>query len=178
MGSIYKRGKVHWVKYYRNGKPYRESTKSHKEADAKRLLKKREGEISEGKLPGIYFDRVTFDELAEDFLRDYRINQKKSLKRAEYSVNHLNDYFEGIKEDHFIFGIAPEHGWLVRHGHPGRYGREDGRAFLAHLPSGPRRGCIIDWTSKRPGQSLFGSIFLSWRLSLRPIGFQTRLTDL
>ena len=97
MGSIYKRGKVYWIKYYRNGKPYRETTKSHKEADAKRLLKKREGEISEGKLPGIYFDRVTFDELAEDFLRDYRINQKKSLKRAERSVNHLNEYFEGMR---------------------------------------------------------------------------------
>ena len=34
MGSIYKRGKVYWIKYYRNGKPYRESTKSLKEADA------------------------------------------------------------------------------------------------------------------------------------------------
>ena len=55
MGSIYKRGKTYWIKYYRNGKPYRESTKSKKEADAKRLLKKREGEISQGKLPGIYF---------------------------------------------------------------------------------------------------------------------------
>jgi hypothetical protein len=35
MGSIYKRGKVYWIQYYRNGKPYRESTKSKKEADAK-----------------------------------------------------------------------------------------------------------------------------------------------
>ena len=52
MGSIYKRGKTYWIQYYRNGKPYRESTKSKKEADAKRLLKKREGEISDGKLPG------------------------------------------------------------------------------------------------------------------------------
>jgi len=33
MGSIYKRGKVYWVQYYRNGKPYRETTKSKKEAD-------------------------------------------------------------------------------------------------------------------------------------------------
>ena len=82
MGSIYKRGRVYWVQYYRNGKPYRESAKSKKESDAKRLLKKREGEISEGKLPGIYFDRIKFDELSEDFLRDYRINQKKSLDRA------------------------------------------------------------------------------------------------
>lgn len=52
---------IYWIKYYHNGKPYRETTKSHKEADAKRLLKKREGEISEGKLPGIYFDRVKLD---------------------------------------------------------------------------------------------------------------------
>ena len=74
MGSIYKRGTTYWIQYYRNGKPYRESTKSRKEADAKRLLKKREGEISEGKLPGIYFDRVKFDELAEDFITDYEIN--------------------------------------------------------------------------------------------------------
>jgi integrase len=95
MGSVYKRGNTYWIQYYRHGKPYRESTKSKKEADAKRLLRKREGEISEGKLPGIYFDRVTFDELAEDFLRDYRINQRKSLARAERSTGHLKRYFEG-----------------------------------------------------------------------------------
>jgi integrase len=61
------------------------------------LLKKREGEISQGKLPGIYFDKVRFDELAEDFLVDYRINQKKSLKRAENSVGHLKKTFEGMR---------------------------------------------------------------------------------
>lgn len=97
MGTIYKRGNTYWLKYYRNGKPYFESAKSTKEGDAKKLLKKREGEISEGKLLGIYFDRVKFDELAEDFLTDYRINQKKSLVRAERSTNHLKDYFEGFK---------------------------------------------------------------------------------
>ena len=97
MGSIYKRGKVYWIQYYRNGKPYRESTKGRKESDAKRLLKKREGEISEGKLPGIYFDRVKFDELAEGFLRDYRINNRKSLVRAERSTGHLKRYFEGYR---------------------------------------------------------------------------------
>ena len=97
MGTIYKRGNTYWLKYYRNGKPYYESTGSSKETDAKRLLKRREGEISEGKLPGIYFDRVKFDELAEDFLTDYRINQKKSLVRAERSTGHLKEYFEGFK---------------------------------------------------------------------------------
>jgi len=95
MGSIYKRGTVFWIQYYRNGKPYRESTKSKKETDAKKLLRLREGELAQGKLPSITFERVKFDELAEDFLRDYRINQKKSLFRAEISVKHLKKRFEG-----------------------------------------------------------------------------------
>jgi integrase len=97
MGTIYKRGNTYWLKYYRNGKPYYESTKSNKETDAKKLLKKREGEISEGKLPGVYFDKVRFDELAGDFLTDYRINQKKSLERAERSTKQLKKHFEGLR---------------------------------------------------------------------------------
>ena len=108
MGMIYRRkwkradgtiveGKTLWIKYYdRNGKPIRESTGSTKDADAKRLLKRREGEISSGKLPGIYFDRVKFDELAEDFLADYRLNGK-DVVRAELSVNHLKKEFEGMR---------------------------------------------------------------------------------
>lgn len=102
MGSIYKRGNVFWIKYYRNGKPYQESTRSYKDVDAKRLLKKREGEISEGKLPGIYFDRVRFDDLAKDFLTEYRVNQRKSLVRAERSVEHLKEVFEGVRVTNII----------------------------------------------------------------------------
>ena len=68
MEGVYKRGNTYWIKYYRNGRPYRESTQSVKEAYTKRLLKKCEGEIPQGKSPGIYFDKVRFDELAEDFL--------------------------------------------------------------------------------------------------------------
>lgn len=97
MGMIYKRGKTYWVKYYRNGKPYRESTRSTKEAEAKRLLKKREGEISQGKPPGVYFDRVRFDELADNLLADYRVNQKRSLVRAQEAVEHLRQAFEGVR---------------------------------------------------------------------------------
>jgi integrase len=96
MGSIYKRGNVFWIKYYRYGKPYRESTRSTKEADAKRLLKKREGEISQGKLPGIYFDKVRLDELAEDLLTDYLINGQK-VKTVEKRLIHLKPAFEGVR---------------------------------------------------------------------------------
>lgn len=42
-GHIYKRGNIYWIKYYRGGKPYYESTKSEKESEAKRVLRKRLG---------------------------------------------------------------------------------------------------------------------------------------
>ena len=55
MGSIYRRTVVDeesgkrveigpfWIKYYRNGRPFRESAHSEKITDAKRLLALREG---------------------------------------------------------------------------------------------------------------------------------------
>lgn len=64
---------------------------------AKKLLDRREGEIAQGKLPAILFEKVTFQELSEDFLRDYRINKKKSLSKAEDSVNHLMREFKGAR---------------------------------------------------------------------------------
>jgi len=95
MGSIYKRGSIYWIQFYRNGKPYRESSHSELITHAQRLLKKREGEIAEGRLPGIYFDKVKFDELAQDFITDYRINGKDTLKKAEQFVKYLSGSFEG-----------------------------------------------------------------------------------
>ena len=97
MGYVYKRGDIYWLKYYRHGKPYRESSKSGKITRAQKLLKKREGEIAEGKLPGFYFDKVTFNQLAEDFLTDYRINGKDTLSKAERSVKYLKEFFGGMK---------------------------------------------------------------------------------
>ncbi len=40
---------------------------------------------------------MRFDELAEDLLTDYRVNQKKSLRRINELVNHLKDYFNGYR---------------------------------------------------------------------------------
>jgi len=82
---------------YRNGKLYRESSSSTKKMVAKKLLDRREGEIAQGLAPSIIFEKVVFDELVEDFLTDYRINGKKSLDRAELSVKHLREGFEGMR---------------------------------------------------------------------------------
>ncbi|MCG6534286.1 MAG: site-specific integrase [Syntrophales bacterium LBB04] len=58
---------------------------------------KREGEISKGELPGIYLDRIIFDELGKDLITDYRINKRKSIDRAELAVKHLGDMFGGTR---------------------------------------------------------------------------------
>ena len=97
VGSLYQRGNIWWVKYYRNGRPIRESTHSTKKMVARKLLERRTGEISLGLTPGAFLSKVSFDELAEGLLRDYRINQKKSLKRADLSVRTLKRHFSGMK---------------------------------------------------------------------------------
>ncbi len=63
---------------------------------AKRLLEQREGDIAQGKIPGIHFDKVNFDELAEDFLTDYKVNGKDVI-RAEISVRRLIKVFGGMR---------------------------------------------------------------------------------
>ena len=88
---------IYWIKYFRHGKPYRESSHSDKVTVAERLLKRRQGEIEKGELPGIVFDKVKFNELASDFLTDYRINAKDTLVKAERSVKYLAKFFGGMR---------------------------------------------------------------------------------
>ncbi|MGO9613078.1 MAG: tyrosine-type recombinase/integrase [Dissulfurispiraceae bacterium] len=97
MGAIYKRGNTYWIKYYRYGKPFYESSGSEKETDAKKLLKSREGSIVDGKFHGLIGERIVFDELTEDLLNDYKVNSRKSLERAGISIAHLKKYFSGAK---------------------------------------------------------------------------------
>jgi integrase len=88
---------VWWVKYYRHGKPYRESSKSTKRDDAQRLLARRLGEISEGKLPGVCFDRVKWDEIAGDYLRHFKLSGNRAVERTEMALAHLNRHFAGMR---------------------------------------------------------------------------------
>ncbi|HIJ75240.1 MAG TPA: site-specific integrase [Deltaproteobacteria bacterium] len=84
---------VYWVKYYKDGKPLRESTKTTDYDEAVAFLADRMADVTKGKTPNIKLNRVKFDNLSEDFLSDYRINGKKSLNRAEISVAHLKAFF-------------------------------------------------------------------------------------
>jgi len=97
MGTIYKRGNIFWIKYYRNGKPYYGSTHTRNEAEAKRKLKLREGQIAKGEFPGLRVEKILFDELAQDLINDYKLNGKKSLERVQDSIQHLNKHFSEMR---------------------------------------------------------------------------------
>jgi hypothetical protein len=99
-GSIYqpKHSRFWWVKYYRNGKPYRESTHTTEERKAQKLLQKRLAEITSGNFSGPAVERVRISELADEMLRDYRVNARKSLQFTEWRWhNHIKPVFGSMR---------------------------------------------------------------------------------
>jgi len=48
MGSVYKHGRVYWIKYYAQGKPIRENTRTDSHEAARTILKEREGRVGRG----------------------------------------------------------------------------------------------------------------------------------
>ena len=95
MGCLYQRGTVWWVKFYRGGRPFYESSRSANKSVADRLLKKREGEVADGRFVGTRQDLVRFENLAEDLLNDYRMNRRRSLPQTERAVKRLGAFFRG-----------------------------------------------------------------------------------
>src|SRR5690242_20835917 len=93
MGRIYRRGKNWWIQYYGQGQLFRESTRSHLKSAAISLLKLREGEITQGRIPALKAERTTFDELAALYLQDFRINGRKSFRRAKQLTDRLRESF-------------------------------------------------------------------------------------
>jgi len=96
MGSVYRRGNVWWLKYYRDGKPHRETSGSKKKSVAVALLREREGRLAQGLPLSLRVERLTVDEILDDVLRDYEVNNK-GLDRARLSVGKLKAFFGGMR---------------------------------------------------------------------------------
>lgn len=86
VGTIYRRGEVWWIKYYRSGRPFYESSRSDKYDDAERLLKRRQGEIVTGKFAGLEPERVRIVQLLEELIEDYRDREIRSLGKCECRI--------------------------------------------------------------------------------------------
>src|SRR5262245_33837168 len=94
MGELKKRGKVWWIRYYKNGRRHEESSGSTKEGDAKSLLRLREGDIERGVAVTPKVGRIRFDEAAKDVINDYRTNRKRSIDDVERRIEmHLKPFF-------------------------------------------------------------------------------------
>jgi integrase len=95
-GCLYRRAgtSVWWIKYSRNGRAISESSHTSDKRKAGNLLRKRLGEIGAGTFLGPQIERVMVAELAEDFLSEYRANNRRSIASAQVRwLLHLKPFF-------------------------------------------------------------------------------------
>src|SRR5688500_12454763 len=81
-----------WVGYYHRGKEYRENSDTDNEGRALKVLKERVKALGRGQVKP-QEERVTFEAIAADFIKDYEVNAKRSLRAAKLSKRHLSDFF-------------------------------------------------------------------------------------
>lgn len=96
FGSIYRRGKTWWIKYYRDGKPYYESSESVKQTDAQRLLDQRRAEIFAGTHLEGRTRKLVMNELLDELVRNYKINGKDHSWCERVTRKHLRPFFGAV----------------------------------------------------------------------------------
>lgn len=97
FGSIYQRGALWWIKYYRDGKPFYESSESAKYTDAQHLLAQRRAEIVNGTHLESKARRLLVNELLDTLVRDYKINGKDFEWCERVTRKHLRPFFGELR---------------------------------------------------------------------------------
>src|SRR5688500_1035428 len=93
-----KTSQVWWIRYYRNGRRYEESSGSKKKNKAIDLLRIREGDLAKGVPVTPDAVRMKFDDAVADVVNDYKTNGKRSLAEVERRIKlHLEPWFGGKK---------------------------------------------------------------------------------
>lgn len=82
-----------WIQYYIRGRRYPESSGSTNRPDAVNLLKRRIGDVGQGRGIGPQAEKTTFEHLAQILIDDYRANGRPSLKRIKAAIGHLRKFF-------------------------------------------------------------------------------------
>ena len=94
MGQIRRRFNTYYIRYYRSGRRYEESTHSSRKQDAIDLLRLREGDIAKGVPVTPKIGQLRFEEAVADVVTDYRINGKRSVADVERRIRlHLEPFF-------------------------------------------------------------------------------------
>jgi Phage integrase, N-terminal SAM-like domain len=96
VGRVYSRPNSPslWLYYCHNGKVFRRSAGTDSIKEANRKLQDLIKEVGQGSFQGGKAERVKVSELADDLIRDYKVNAKKSLDDVEARWElHLKDFF-------------------------------------------------------------------------------------
>jgi hypothetical protein len=99
MGGVYKRGPVYWIRYYHRGREHRESSRSTERGEALRLLKRRVADLHEGRPSGSVEERITFDQLAADYISERALKGVPAPRLAwsKRRVAHLRTFFAAYR---------------------------------------------------------------------------------
>lgn len=92
--ALYKRGKTWWMSFSYNGKQVRRSTGTDNKKAAMTIYHEVMTKVNAGAAQEqLVKENVTFRELADDLINDYKLNLRKSLWRADISIRHLAEFF-------------------------------------------------------------------------------------
>ena len=86
-----------WMKYYRDGRPFYESTGTTEKREALRGLNERLGQVAAGMHQGPRVERTSFEELVAGIRQDYAINKRKSAQRLNEYIQHLTRHFQRLR---------------------------------------------------------------------------------
>jgi integrase len=96
VGSIRQRGPTSWQLDFPGPKGRERATiRASSKAEAERMLKQREGDVARGRPLLASADKVTFEELTALVIRDYELNQKRSVWKTKKNVERLAESFGG-----------------------------------------------------------------------------------
>ena len=100
-GTVYRRGKTWWVKYYIAGVPRYESSKSRDRYVARELLNRRLGRVAAGETDprAVEESSPSFDDLARFIVLDYERNGRRSLPSVRRRLRlHLEPFFGQLRD--------------------------------------------------------------------------------
>jgi integrase len=89
LGTTYLRGKTWWIEYWRHNHHYRESSKSQRELDALKLLRKRHREMDRDEFVSPKATKVTLGELFDAVVADYTRKGNRSSETLDYRLTPL-----------------------------------------------------------------------------------------
>jgi len=96
MGELRQRGRIWWIRYYRDGRRYEESAKTDKYEKAREMLKQKEGDVANGVPFSPAMNRFKFDEAMRDIETEYSVNKRDSLEHLKRRIKlHLMPWFRG-----------------------------------------------------------------------------------